>query len=64
MMLKCQVTQAFSTCMFYYNLITQVLRVLCFFLLCAAAQRGEGGMAQYPPLNMHLDVPVLMIAAY
>ena len=50
--------------MFYYNLITQVLRVFCTFLLCAAAQRGEGGMAQCPPLNTHLDVHVLMIAAY
>ena len=64
MMLKCQVAQASSTCMLYYNLDTQFFRLFCTFLLCAVAQRGVG-IAQCPPtLNTPLDVHVLMVTAY
>ena len=63
MMRKCQVTQASSTCMLYYNLITRFQRIFCTFLLCAVAQSREA-WHNTPTVNTSLDVHVLMVTAY
>ena len=63
MMLKCQVAQASSTCMLYYNLITRFYRIFCTFLLCAVAQSG-GPWHNTHTLNTSQDVHVLMVTAY